>query len=167
MTLKWHTRTTGDWQLHVHSHYETTRIIGVTLAPLLLPSSALSQIISRFIATLKMASSGNNLCTHYSPNYPRGGNSPTLRLFKFAPGSWLFQLKLVWNICSKSFVKDFNHPYRRLHIFLETVIRNIGANCFSLDWRSGLKGWWNGSYVPNLDNWFTEIPFSSKQIVTV
>ena len=114
--------------------------LGVALAPLLLPSSTLSKIISRFIATLKMASSGNNLCTHYSPNYPRRRSSPISRLFKFGPGSWLFQVKLGWDISSQSFVKDLNHPYRRLRIFLDTVIRNIGANCFSLDRLSGLKG---------------------------
>ena len=141
--------------------------VGVDLAPLLLPSSTLSQIISCFTANLKMASPGNFLCTHNSPNYPLRGNSLTSRLFKFAPGLWLFQLKLGWDISSQSFVKDFNHPYRCIRIFLETLIRNTGANCFSLDRLRGLNDWCNSSYVPKLANWFTEIPFSSKQIVTV
>ena len=128
--------------------------LGVALVTLLLPPSTLSQIISCFIATLKMASPGNIHNIHSSPNYPLRGRSPIRRLFKFAQSSRLFRLKLGWDIKSQSFVNDFISTYRRLRVFLERSIGRIGDKCFSMDRHRALMGWCNSSYVPNLD-WAT------------
>ena len=85
-----------------------------------------------------------------------------LTIVQICSKSRLFQLKLGCEINSQSFFKDFIPPYRRLCIFWETVIGNIGAKCFSLD-RQGELTWCTCNAL-NLTNWTTNLQkFHSHQ----